>query len=415
MSTLLQALKPAFQAQQNWIEQRTSAWNALEKSGLPGLKDEEWKYTSLQNLDSQNFQVIKNTTIQVPGLEILNRVDAYTIILVNGELSSHQLPDTIQVSRLSAAPESIQNSFWNAPSLAQQDPLTQLNVAVSDDPIVLRLPAGKSLDKPVHLVHLLDASQKQVFSASRLLVHVEKNARLSLIESFHTFGSLSSFSNNFTQALLEQDAHLSYYKIQQDTGDAHHVGTTEVVHLGKSTSHSVTISLQGTLIRNNFHLIFKAPHSEGHMYGLYMSGGEQHIDNHTIADHAVPHCFSNELYKGILDGSSTGVFNGKIFVRQDAQKTNAFQSNKNVLLSQDAKINTKPQLEIFADDVKCSHGATTGQLDESALFYMRARGIGEEQAKALLMQAFANDILEKVEFDDLRALLLEAIEKRLLK
>jgi Fe-S cluster assembly protein SufD len=159
--------------------------------------------------------------------------------------------------------------------------------------------------------------------------------------------------------------------------------------------------------------VFNAEFCEAHMYGLYMTDGEQHVDNHTVADHAMPNCYSNELYKGVLDGESTGVFNGKIFVRQDAQKTNAFQSNKNVLLSRDASVNTKPQLEIFADDVKCSHGATTGQLDETALFYMRSRGIGADVARVLLMQAFANDILEKIASDDLRAYMLQAIETRL--
>jgi Fe-S cluster assembly protein SufD len=416
MSILLDSLKPEFISLQNsWKEQRNSAWETLEKSGLPGSKNEEWKYTSLQDLDSKAFVTKTAGKLNYSSLELITRFDAYTLVLCNGQVVENNLPAGIKFQALSACEKALQDAFWNAPSIVGQDALSQLNVALCADPLVLTMAAGKSLDKPVHVVHLFDGNEKEVFTATRILVNLEKNAQLTLAESYFTFGKHTSFSNDFTIALLNTDANFTYYKIQKDEGEASHVGSTEIIHLGKSVSTSITISLSGVLTRNNLNLIFKAPHCEGHMYGLYLSNGAQHIDNHTVADHAVPNCFSNELYKGILDDESTGVFNGKIFVRQDAQKTNAFQSNKNVLLSKNASVNTKPQLEIFADDVKCSHGATTGQLDETALFYMRARGIGEYMAKVLLMQAFANDILEKIEAEDLRALLMETIEKRLTK
>ncbi len=195
--------------------------------------------------------------------------------------------------------------------------------------------------------------------------------------------------------------------------NSYHVGSKEILHEAKSISKSTTITIGGAITRNNLNITLDAEFCEAHLNGLYLLKGNQHVDNHTIADHAKANCYSNELYKGIMDDKSTGVFNGKIFVKPDAQKTNAFQSNKNVLLSKEATVNTKPQLEIFADDVKCSHGATTGQLDAESLFYLRSRGIGEAAAKRLLLHAFANDVIERIKIESLREILLAKIEERL--
>jgi Fe-S cluster assembly protein SufD len=189
---------------------------------------------------------------------------------------------------------------------------------------------------------------------------------------------------------------VSYYKIQNDVEHANQVCTTHFRQTGKSNIHAVTISLTGGIVRNNLSITLEAEHAEAHLYGLYFLKGRTHVDNHTVVDHVKPNCMSNELYKGIVDGEATAVFNGKIFVQQDAQKTNAYQSNKNVLLSEGANVNTKPQLEIFADDVKCSHGCTVGRLDEEGLFYLRSRGISESTARSLLVHAFAIDILEHI-------------------
>ena len=198
------------------------------------------------------------------------------------------------------------------------------------------------------------------------------------------------------ESVAEEAARVEYYKIQNDQVQANQVSTTHIRQVGKCYTHTVTISLNGGMIRNNLNVLLEAPNCEAHLYGLYFQGGKTHVDNHTIVDNLKPHSFSNELYKGIMTDDSTAVFNGKIFVRQDAQKTNAYQSNKNILLSETASVNTKPQLEIFADDVKCSHGCTVGQLDEEALFYLRSRGITEKIAHSLLVSAFASDILEHI-------------------
>ncbi|MBY0424455.1 MAG: SufD family Fe-S cluster assembly protein, partial [Cytophagales bacterium] len=193
---------------------------------------------------------------------------------------------------------------------------------------------------------------------------------------------------------------------------ANHVGTTHIHQVGKSVAHAVTVSLSGGVVRNNLNMVLDAEYAEANMHGLYLLQGETQVDNHTIADHRKPNCLSNELYKGILDDYSSGVFNGKIFVQPDAQKTNAYQSNKNILLSNHASINTKPQLEIFADDVKCSHGCTTGQLDEDALFYLRSRGISNRTAKAMLTKAYVQDILNTVKIQALKTYLEGLIEQR---
>jgi len=212
---------------------------------------------------------------------------------------------------------------------------------------------------------------------------------------------------------VEQDARLEYYTIQNDSNQSSQVNTTHIRQTGRSHTHSVIISLNGALIRNNLNLVFEAPYCESRLYGLYCLNGQSHIDNHTVVDNTKPNCLSNELYKGIVGGNATAVFNGKIFVRQDAQKTNAYQSNKNILVSDTATVNSKPQLEIFADDVKCSHGCTVGSLDDEALFYLRSRGLSEDHAKSLLLQAFALDILEKINSVPVRTYVNELRSQRL--
>jgi Fe-S cluster assembly protein SufD len=212
---------------------------------------------------------------------------------------------------------------------------------------------------------------------------------------------------------VEQDANVEYYKLQYENSRSNQVSTTHIRQLGKSYVHTVVISLDGGIVRNNLNIIMEAERCEAHLYGLYFLHGNTHVDNHTIVDNRKPYCFSNEFYKGIINDSATGVFNGKIYVQPDAQKINAYQSNKNILLSDTASVNTKPQLEIFADDVKCSHGCTIGQLDEEAMFYLRARGVREKTAKALLVHAFAVDVLEHIKPAAIRRFIDDIISERL--
>ena len=233
------------------------------------------------------------------------------------------------------------------------------------------------------------------------------------VEHFVTMGNQESLTNQVTEVVVCEDAKFYSYKIQQDSADASLVSTHHVRQIGKSEAYSVVISLDGRIVRNNTHMVMEADHCESHLYGLYLLQGKTHVDNHTIVDNVKPNCLSNELYKGVIAGEATGVFNGKIFVRQDAQKTNAYQSNKNILLTEGASMNTKPQLEIFADDVKCSHGCTIGRLDEEGLFYLQSRGIPEKVAQSLLLNGFTSDILEKILLEPIRQWAEEAIHRRL--
>jgi Fe-S cluster assembly protein SufD len=224
---------------------------------------------------------------------------------------------------------------------------------------------------------------------------------------------MDSFTNEVVEIVVKDNAILEYYKIQNDRANGSHVGTTHIRQIGKSYAHTVIVSLDGGMIRNNTNIVMEAAGNEAHMYGLYLLKGNSHVDNHTLVDNRMPNCFSNELYKGVMDERSTGVFSGKIFVRPDAQKTNAYQTNNNILLSDNATVNTKPQLEIFADDVKCSHGCTVGRLDEEALFYLRARGISKEHAQAMLLKAFAESIIEQIKIEPLKDYAEQLIVDRL--
>ena len=277
--------------------------------------------------------------------------------------------------------------------------------------------AGKSerIEHPVYIYHITDARTVNILSQPRSLMHVNEHSDVQVVENYVTLGSNESFTNQVMEIIVESEARLEYYKIQNDGANTSQVSTTHIRQVGKSFIHAVTISLNGGLVRNNLNVILDAKNCEAHLYGLYFQTGHSHIDNHTVVDNIKPNCLSNELYKGILNHHATGVFNGKIFVRQPAQKTNAYQSNKNILLSDSCSVNTKPQLEIFADDVKCTHGCTVGRLNEEGLFYLQSRGISEKTARNLLLSAYASDILEQIKSLPLRGLVEKLIHERLEK
>lgn len=402
---------------------RAKAFELFNKSGIPTSRNEEWKYTRLTGLTNKNFAV--HTTAVVPTKETLNNVPLQTdsaaeLFFVNGvfvkEISTFA-NDALVVLNLHEAAESEYKNYvqqhLNQSSKYMKDGMNALNAAFTANGLFVLVKKNKAVEQPIFIYHLTDTENDNVFVQPRSLFVIEENAQVQLVELYKNNGLHESFTNEVIEIAVHENARLEYYKVQDENENCHHVGTTHVQQVGKCFTHCVTVTLNGGTIRNNINMILEAPNNEGHLYGLYMVDGKTHVDNHSIVDNVQPNCFSNELYKGIMDGNSTGVFNGKIFVRQDAQKTNAYQSNKNVLMSDSASVNTKPQLEIFADDVKCSHGCTIGQLDEDALFYLRARGIGEKKAKALLLHAFAADILEQVKIEVLKNYLERKIDERL--
>ena len=403
-------------------DMRAKAYEAYTRMGIPTQRHEEWKYTRLNALVNKDYNISK---VDLPSAETVNGIrlqpsPGAELFFVNGvfvkEISSFN-EDALVVLPLAEAAKNEYKKYVEKhlghSSKYMKDGMNALNTAFVSNGLFVLIKKNKVLAEPVYIYHLTDTNANNVFAQPRSLFVVEDNAQLQLIETYNNNGQQESFTNEVIEVAVYENARLEYYKVQDEEANCHHVGTTHIQQAGKCFTHCVTVTLSGGTVRNNINMILEAANNEGHLYGLYMLDGKTHVDNHSIVDNVMPNCFSNEFYKGIMDGSSTGVFNGKIFVRQDAQKTNAYQSNKNVLMSDSASINTKPQLEIFADDVKCSHGCTIGRLDDEALFYLRSRGIDEKNAKGLLLHAFAIDILEQVKPQVLRNYLEQKINERL--
>jgi Fe-S cluster assembly protein SufD len=400
------------------------AFETFNKVGIPTSRNEEWKYTRIGNLFNKEFSFTDNdTTFNVNDFEALRmpgHENANEIVFINGIYSSslsNIRSEELVVLPLQLAAESeyagIVSKHLGHSSSYVHDGIHALNTAFVQQGIFIHVKKNQLTEHPVYVYHITDARETNTFSQPRSLVHVSENAQVQLVEVYFTVGSSESFTSQVMEIVVEKNALVEFYKIQNDASNTNLVSTTHFRLVDKSTIHAVTISLDGGIVRNNLNIALAAERSEAHLYGLYFLKGSSHVDNHTIVDHVKPNCESNELYKGIINDQANAVFNGKIFVQPLAQKTNAFQSNKNVLLSDTATVNTKPQLEIFADDVKCSHGCTVGRLDEEGLFYLRSRGISEEMAKSLLVQAFASDILEYIKLPVIREYVDRLISERL--
>ncbi len=407
---------------------RKEGFDTFNKAGLPSFKNEEWKYTKISTLFNKEYHLSEDETppeitvsdvdaVRLPGFENANE-----LVFANGkfvpELSTiRSSQNQLVVLPLEEAAKGIYKELVAAhldkSSKFINDGIHALNTSFIYGGVFIYVNKSQVLDHPVYLYHIADARENHTLAQPRSLLFADKSAKVQIVESYSTLGSMDSLTNEVVEIVAESNAIVEYYKIQNDVITASQVGTTHIRQIGKSYVHALTVSLNGGMIRNNTDIIMEAAGNEAHMYGLYLLKGRTHVDNHTLVDNTKPNCFSNEFYKGILDERATGVFSGKIFVRPDAQKTNAYQSNKNILLSDDATVNTKPQLEIFADDVKCSHGCTVGQLDEEALYYLRTRGISKEHAQSMLLQAFAADIVEQVKIEPLRKYVEDLIKERL--
>ncbi|MCH5598809.1 Fe-S cluster assembly protein SufD [Niabella ginsengisoli] len=408
-------------------DMRDEAFTEFEQTGIPTVKHEEWKYTRINDffnkdyhfttdLKEQSFTVSDLSTLQLPGHE-----DANLIVFVNGhfhEELSHTRSDELEILSLQSAAghdkyASIVKEHLGHSADYHKDGINALNTAFIQEGVFVHVFKSRTASHPIYLYNITDARNGNIFAQPRSLVHVAQNAQVQMVETFVTIGADESFTNQVIELVVEKDAILDLYKIQNDEANSKVVSTTHVHQIGKSVANVVTVCLNGGLIRNNLNMVMSAEYCEANLFGLYLGDNQTHIDNHTVVDNRQPNCLSNELYKGVLNGNSTGVFNGKIFVRQIAQKTNAYQSNRNILLSENASVNAKPQLEIFADDVKCSHGCTVGSLDEDALFYMRSRGIEEKTATSLLLHGFALDVLEKIKHENVRTFVEGLVTKKL--
>lgn len=404
---------------------RKQGFSDFERLGLPTLKNEDWKYTGIGNLFTKDYKVpdqkdvLDNSIIQkvaIPGAQQFHH-----LVFLNGRYSAADSyfdeADGLEVMTLEEAAqgkyqEQVIENFGKS-NLFIKDGIYALNTSLMDGGVFILFKKNKILSKPVYFNHIFDTTQNHMLASPRSLVVVEENSDAKIIESYATNGSMDSLSNEVMEIVVKDNAHLEVYKIQNDKPNGSHAGTTHIRQVGKCYVHTVTISLDGGMIRNNTDIIMEVAGNEAHMYGLYFLKGHTHVDNHTLVDNKKPNCLSNELYKGIIDDYATGVFSGKIYVRPDAQKINAYQTNNNILLSDTGSVNTKPQLEIFADDVKCSHGCTVGRLDDEALYYLRARGINKDLAKAMLLKAYADEIVLQIKIESLKDYVHDLILERL--
>lgn len=405
---------------------REDAFAAFSKMGIPTVKHEEWKYTRISSLFNKEYQFTADqlttslSAAELDAARLPGHEQANELVFINGffspALSAIRSGELVVLPLEEAATneyKAIVDEHFGHSGHYLKDGINALNTAFVQGGVFIHVPKGKTPAHPVYIYTITDARTNNILAQPRSLVHIAEGARVILTETYTTIGSSDSFTNQVMEVVVEKDARVEYYKIQNDVNRASLVSTTHFRQTGKSYIHTVTVSLDGGIVRNNLNVILEAERCEAHLYGLYFQGGQSHIDNHTVVDNVKPNSFSNELYKGVMDDSSTGVFNGKIYVRPQAQKTNAYQSNKNILLSNAASVNSKPQLEIFADDVKCSHGCTVGLLDEEALFYLRSRGIPEKMAQSILVSAFAADILEHIQPEPIRHYVEQLIAKRL--
>lgn len=381
---------------------RKQAFENFRESGFPTIRNEDWKYTNLTRFLKDEYALNIPATAVPTKLIDSARIadfDCYTIVLVNGvwnKTLGSNLPQGVGILPVAEAKQDPALTEWFTRNHNDRF-FTALNTALFADGLFIRVKAGALADKPLHIIHAYTSGTNLMVQPRHVWL-VNERAELSIVESIVAENSEAHiWSNSLTGIFLHRDAKVDHAVIQSAPAGARLVNHTTVHQKKQSLYNNYTFTLPGAdLVRNDLQARLEEDHTETHLYGLYLAAGQQLVDNHTLVDHQKPNCFSNELYKGVLLEQSTGVFNGKVYVHQDAQKTNAFQQNNNLVIGKKATIDSKPELEIYADDVKCSHGSTVGQFSEEALFYLRARGIGEAAARALLINAFAFDVTEKI-------------------
>ena len=403
---------------------RTAAIKNFENKGFPSKKEEAWKYTSLNAILKNDFTVFPKHENSIEFSQVskyfLNEVDTYKVVFVDGVFSSHLSSTThegIDVCLMASALNKpkykmVIDKYFNQIA-NKDDSLTSLNTAFANEGAYINIPKGKVAPKPIEIMYFSTGNEAALLVQPRNLVIVGENSHVQIIERHQSLNENPVLTNSVTEIFAEKRAIVDYYKIQNDTHEANLIDNTFVSQQQESHVYVHTFSFGGNLTRNNLNFYHFGERLTSTLNGITIIGEKQHVDHYTLVNHATPNCESFQEYKGIYAGSSTGVFNGKVYVEKEAQKTNAFQKSNNILLSDKATINAKPQLEIFADDVKCSHGCTVGQLDETALFYMQQRGIPQKEAKALLMYAFSNAVIENIKIPELKQRITKIIATKL--
>lgn len=403
---------------------RTSAIKNFENKGFPTKKEEAWKYTSLNSILKNDFSVFPKHENSVEFSDVkkyfIHEIDTYKVIFVDGIFSSflssttHDGLDVCLMSSAFTKPKykAVMDEYFN--KIASKDEsLTSLNTAFANEGAYINIPKSKVVEKPIEIIYFSTGKENALMVQPRNLVIVGENAHVQIIERHQSLNENPVLTNSVTEIFAQKRAIVDYYKIQNDLQSANLIDNTYIAQKDESHASVHTFTFGGNITRNNLNFYHQGEHIDSTLKGITIIGDKQHVDHYTLVQHATPNCESHQNYKTILNDSATGVFNGKIFVEKEAQKTNAFQQNNNILLSDKATINAKPQLEIFADDVKCSHGCTIGQLDESAMFYMQQRGIPKKEAKALLMYAFSNEVIGSIKIPELKQRITKIIATKL--
>lgn len=408
-----------------WINStRESAMRKFLELGFPTTKVEEWKYTNVAPIARTEFSLSKGAAVEANELDRATFADmgCAKVVVVDGKYASAVGVDSLQdkgiqigsLAELISSEDPVVKAHLARYADYDKNAFVALNTAFINDGVFVHIPDGIVLDEPIQLVFVSTGREANTVSHPRVLIVAGRDSQASVVESFVGLNSQNTtFTNAVTEIAAGENSHIEHYRLQAESDAAFHVSTLQISQDRNSGFASLSIMLGGSLVRNDVNVVLDGEGSEVLLEGLYIERGDQLVDNHTLIDHARPHCSSRELYKGILGGKSKGVFNGSVIVRKDAQKSDARQSNRNLLLSDEAEINTKPQLEIFADDVKCTHGATIGQIDQESIFYLRSRGIDLASAKAMLMYAFTNEIIERIKPEAVRSRVSEAVFSRL--
>jgi len=391
---------------------RKKAIDTFEEKGFPTKKEEDWKYTSLNAIINKDYSISSKGDKEIKYEKVreyfLHDIDSYKVVFIDGVFSSflsETSHDGLDVCLLSSVLskekyKAIIEAYYN--KIALKDSITSLNTAFAKEGAYINIPNNKEVDKPIEIINFSTGNETALMMQPRNLIIVGENAHVQIIERHQSLSDNAVFTNSVTEIFAEKRAYLDFYKIQNDKENASLIDNT-FIHQEQDTNCNVhTFSLGGKITRNNLNFSQNGEHCDSTLKGVTILKDKQHVDHNTLVNHISPNCESHQDYKGLYADSSTGVFNGRVIVEKEAQKINAFQQNNNILIDDNATVNAKPQLEIFADDVKCSHGCTIGQFDEDALFYLRSRGIGLKEAQALLMYAFANTVLETVKIPELK-------------
>jgi len=404
---------------------RKRAYERFLELGIPGKKNERYKYTDIGKILEKEYLALLHPSHRNFKIDEIFRCDipsmrTYMFVVLNGFFFEEQdklveLPGGILAGGLQQALKEVPQlvkPYLDKNSAESTDGMVALNRSFATDGFFMFVPDNTVLEKPVQVVNLVK-DDRDIMVQHRNLIVMGQNTRVNMVVCDHTLSENNFLSNALTEIYLQQDSSLDLTKLQNEHNRMSDISHIFIVQEKNSQVRSNFISLHGGMIRNNLNISLDGENAENHAYGLFLMDRKQHVDNSVFVDHASPNCFSNQLYKGVLDEEATGAFEGKILVRPHAQKTKAYQVNKNILLADTARMNTKPQLEIYADDVKCTHGATVGRLDEEAMFYLRSRGIPGDEARLLLMYAFANEVIREIIIEPLRDRIRELVDKRL--